>query len=171
MAMQAKRKPGPWLFLALVILAYAATALWAPDLARQALAAFPATLGQLAAVLALVFLLMFLGERFLTPARTRAWLGPSSGMKGWLLAAAAGVLSTGPIYPWYGLLADLRTKGMRTGLVAVLLYARAIKLPLLPLMAHYFGLRYTVVLVLGMVGFSLLNGLAMERLNPPPKSP
>jgi len=162
--MQGKRKLGGWLFLAGVILAHGATALVEPDLARRALASFVAMLREVAPVLVLVFVLMFLAERFLTPARTRAWLGRGSGLRGWLLAVVAGVISTGPVYSWYALLAELRDKGMRTALVAVLLYARAIKLPLLPLLAHYFGLRYMLVLSLLIAGFSIVNGLVMERL-------
>ena len=162
--MRGQRKLGGWLFLAGVILAHGATALVEPDRARQALASFVAMLREVAPVLVLVFVLMFLAERFLTPGRTRAWLGQGSGLRGWLLAVAAGVISTGPVYTWYALLAELRKKGMRTALVAVLLYARAIKLPLLPLLAHYFGLRYMLVLSLLIAGFSILNGLFMERL-------
>jgi len=162
--MQGKRKLGGWLFLAGVILAQGATALVEPDLARRALASFVAMLREVAPVLVLVFVLMFLAERFLTPARTRAWLGRGSGLRGWLLALVAGVISTGPVYTWYALLAELRKKGMRTALVAVVLYARAIKLPLLPLLAHYFGLRYMLVLSLLIAIFSIVNGLVMERL-------
>jgi zinc transporter ZupT len=84
-----------------------------------------------------------------------------SGLTGWLLAVLAGVISTGPVYTWYALLAELRGKGMRIALVAVVLYARAIKLPLL---AHYFGLRYMLVLSLLIAGFSIVNGLLKERL-------
>lgn len=57
----------------------------------------------------------------------------------------AGVLSAGPAYAWYTLLAGLRGQDMRRALVAAFLYARAVKLPLLPIMAHYFGMAYTVV--------------------------
>ena len=162
--MQGKRKLGVWLFLAGVLLVHGATALVEPDLARQALASFVTMLGEVAPVLVLVLALMFLAERFLTPARTRTWLGRGSGLHGWLIAVVAGVISTGPVYTWYALLAELRDKGMRTALVAVLLYARAIKLPLLPLLAHYFGLRYMLVLSLFIAGFSIVNGLLMERL-------
>ena len=91
----------------------------------------------------------------------------------WLYVAfglAAGMLSTGPAYAWYGLLADLRTRGMRSALLAVLLYARAIKLPLLPLLAHYFGFAYMLVLSLFIALFALLNGWAMERLFPEPEN-
>ncbi len=168
--MAGKRKLGGWLFLGLAFLAQVATALIEPALAYQALAAFVAMLQAVASMLALVFVLMFLAERYLDPRRTRVWLGQGSGPRGWMLAVLAGVISTGPVYAWYGLLADLRAKGMRTALVAVVLYARAIKLPLLPLLAHYFGLGYMLVLSLLIAGFAILNGLVMERLARPPKT-
>jgi uncharacterized membrane protein YraQ (UPF0718 family) len=162
--MPGKRKLGGWLFLMLVLLAHGATAIVEPALARRAMASTLDMLGQVAPVLVLVLALMFLAERFLTPGRTRAWLGRGSGLRGWLLAVMAGIVSTGPVYTWYALLAELRQKGMRTALVAVLLYARAIKLPLLPLLAHYFGLRYVLVLSLLIAFFAIVNGLLMERL-------
>lgn len=165
-AQPGKRKLGGWLFLALVLLAHGLTALVDPGRAQQALAAFAAMLREVAPVLVLVVGLMYLAERFLSPARTRAWLGRGSGLRGWLLALAAGVVSTGPVYSWYALLAELRTKGMRTALVAVVLYARAIKLPLLPLLAHYFGLGYMLLLSLFIAAFAIVNGLVLERLIP-----
>lgn len=168
--MQGKRKLGGWLFLALVLAAYAATVLVDRGLARVAFADFLAMFGKVVPVLALVFVLMFLVELFLSPERVEGWLGRRSGLRGWLLALAAGVLSTGPVYTWYALLAELREKGMRTALVAVVLYARAIKLPLAPLLAHYFGLRYMLVLSLFIAAFSIANGLAMERLLREPES-
>ena len=54
---------------------------------------------------------------------------------------------------------------MRSELIAVLLYARAVKLPLLPLMAHYFGAPFTVVLSLRILVFALVSGLVMRRLS------
>lgn len=164
--MLGKHKLGNWLFLALVLLAYGATGLAEPGLARQAWAGFVRMLGEVVPLLALVLVLMSLAERYLSPQRTRAWLGPDAGPRAWLLALVAGILSTGPIYPWYGLLAELRARGMRPALIAVMLYARAIKLPLLPLLGHYFGLRYAVVLSLSIAAFAILNGLAMDRLVP-----
>lgn len=158
--------PGGWLFLTLVVAAHGVTAVLAPDKAGAAVDTFLPMLGKVAPVLLAVLALMLLSERFLTPQRVERWLGRDSGRRGWLLAAAAGTIATGPVYAWYALLAELRRKGMRTGLVATLLYARAIKLPLLPLMAHYFGLRYTLVLSTWILGFAFLNGLVMERLEP-----
>jgi len=160
---------GGWLFLALVVLAHGVAAALDPGLGAQARAAFLRMLESVAPVLALVFALIFLVERFLTPERTQAWLGRGAGPRGWLLALLAGVISTGPVYAWYALLAELRAKGMRTALIAVALYARAIKLPLLPLLAHYFGLRYMLVLSLWLAVFAIVNGLLTERLLPAPE--
>ena len=77
-----------------------------------------------------------------------------------------GIFATGPVYAWYAVLHDLRDKGMRSSLVSVMLYARAVKLPLLPLLVYYFGLAYTVVLVVYLLLFAILSGLIMERMEP-----
>ncbi|MCO5763486.1 MAG: hypothetical protein NHG36_18615 [Chromatiaceae bacterium] len=159
------RKPlkfAGWFFLAAILLAYGATALAKPGLAYQAMHRFLGMIEAIAPVLVTVFLLLFLTERLLTPGPTQAWLGRNSGLRGWLTALAAGILGTGPIYAWYALLAKLRAKGMRPALVAVVLYARAIKLPLLPLLSFYFGMTYAVILSLLIATFAILNGLAME---------
>ncbi len=68
------------------------------------------------------------------------------GVKGWLIALFIGLLSHGPMYAWYPMLDDLRQKGLRDGYIATFFYARAVKLPLLPLMVDYFGFRFTVIL-------------------------
>jgi hypothetical protein len=39
--------------------------------------------------------------------------------------------------------------------------------PLLPLLFHYFGTAYSVVLSLYQAGVALLSGLVMERIGPP----
>lgn len=168
--MKATHGSGGWIFVALVIAAHGATALVAPQIAQRALSAFTRMTVEIAPVLALVFALLFVAGRFLTPERTRAWLGRDSGPRGWLAAVLAGVISTGPVYAWYGLLAELRDKGMRTGLVATVLYARAIKLPLLPMLAHYFGVGYMLALSLLLAVLAVLNGLLMERLERIPGS-
>ena len=151
------------MFLATVVTAYGVTALVEADKARAAVAAFLPMLGMVAPVLLLVLALMILSERFFTPRRVGRWLGRDAGPGAWFIAVGAGALATGPIYPWYVLLADLRRKGMPPELIAALLYARAIKLPLLPLMAHYFGAPFTLVLSGWILAFAWLSGLVMRR--------
>jgi len=160
----AKAGHGRWWFLAAVAAMYAVCAALAPELALRALAHAWQALRHMLPVLALVFVLMFIFDLVLNPQRVAQHLGHPGGARGWLLALAAGILSAGPIYAWYPLLAELRGKGMRASTAAVFLYARAIKLPLLPLLFHYFGTAYSVVLSLYLAGFALLSGLVMERI-------
>lgn len=150
---------GGWLFLGLMLLIYCATALIDFTLARQSLLFFGEVFIQIVPVLVLVFVLMVLLNLFLTPKRIKNYLGKTSGLKGWLLAMVSGIFSTGPIYTWYILLGELKQRGMKTSLVAVFLYSRAVKLPLLPLLIHYFGVQYTLILSLYLICFSILSGI------------
>jgi hypothetical protein len=50
---------------------------------------------------------------------------------------------------------------MRASLASAFLYSRAIKLPLLPLMVHYFGGLYTAVLCIYLLVFAFVSGIAM----------
>jgi uncharacterized membrane protein YraQ (UPF0718 family) len=156
---------GRWWFLAIVAALYAVCAALAPDLALHALAHTWQALRRMLPVLALVFVLMVVFDLTLSPRQVVQHLGRPGGALGWLIALVAGILSAGPIYSWYPLLAELRGKGMRASTAAVFLYARAIKLPLLPLLFHYFGTAYSVVLSLYLAGFALLSGLVMERID------
>jgi uncharacterized membrane protein YraQ (UPF0718 family) len=92
------------------------------------------------------------------------YVGKESGIKGWLLTVSAGILSHGPIYIWYPLLKDLRNHGMNIGLIAVFLYNRAIKIPLLPLMIYYFGLIFVVVLAIYMIIASVIQGKFVDMV-------
>lgn len=113
-------------------------------------------------VLAVVVAIMALVNYLLKPRQVAAHLGAESGVKGWLLAAAGGVVSHGPIYVWYPLLRELQQKGMRPGLTATFLYNRAVKIPLLPVMIYYFGVAYVGVLMTAMMAASLLEGKLVD---------
>lgn len=158
---RARKGRGGWVFLGVVALLYAVTAVLDPGLMREALAFFVQILDRVIPVLAIVFVLLFVLDLVLSPKRVRRLVGERSGMKGWVAAVAGGILSTGPIYAWYVLLGELRGKGMKTSLAAAFLCSRAVKLPLLPLLIHYFGLRYTLVLSAYLIGFAVLNGVLM----------
>ena len=160
---QKNQRRGGWLFLLIVLAAYGITGVVDTGTAREALAFFGKILRQVLPLLALVFFLLLACDLLIKPEWIRRNLGADSGLKGWLIAAVGGVLATGSIYVWYALLRELREKGMRSALAAVFLYSRAIKLPLLPLMVHYFGVIYTGVLCLYLLGFSFLNGMLMLK--------
>jgi len=68
------------------------------------------------------------------------------------------------MYAWYPMIADLRSHGLKDGLVVVFFYTRAIKLPLLPLMIDYFGVSFTLVLSFYILIGALLQGWIFEQL-------
>jgi uncharacterized membrane protein YraQ (UPF0718 family) len=108
---------------------------------------------------------MFLTNFFFRRDSILRLLGKGSGFRGWTVAIAGGIASSGPIYMWYPLLGDLKDKGMKDSLVAAFLYNRAVKIPLLPMMVHYFGWPFALVLSIYMIAFSVVNGILVQRLS------
>jgi uncharacterized membrane protein YraQ (UPF0718 family) len=159
-----KRRRGGWWFLAAVLALYAVVGFTDPVGTEKALGFFGQVMAQVLPVLGLVFILLLLANLLLDEKRIKRHLGRESGVRGWLAALAGGVLSVGPVYAWYALLAEMRGKGMRSALIATFLYSRALKLPLLPLMIHYFGLAYTIVLSMYLLVFAIIGGLVHERI-------
>ena len=160
-----KRGAGGWIFLLMVLAAYGVISVNDTETVRQALSFFRKTMGSMLPILAMVFLLLLAIDLLLEGKWIKRNLGREAGLKSWLIASVGGVLATGPVYPWYALLGELREKEMRASLAAVFLYSRAIKLPLLPLMIHYFGTAYTLVLCLYLLGFSIVNGVLMVKFD------
>jgi uncharacterized membrane protein YraQ (UPF0718 family) len=112
--------------------------------------------------LCLVFFIMLLINLFLRPASVAKFLGKGSGIRGIILAAVAGIISTGPIYAWYPLLKDLKDKGAGESSIAIFLYNRAVKPFLLPVMIGYFGWLYVVILTILMVLASIAVGFSVS---------
>jgi uncharacterized membrane protein YraQ (UPF0718 family) len=153
-----------WLFLIAVILLYLILGLWELEIAVAALKVFLALLKRILPVLGIVFALIFLSNLLLNPKIVSRYLGKGANKRGWPVAIIAGILSMGPIYLWYPLLGELKAKGMRDALIAVFLYNRAVKIPLVPVMIYYFGLRVVIIVTVLMILFSIGNGLLVERL-------
>ncbi|HEB50044.1 MAG TPA: permease [Desulfobulbus sp.] len=152
------------LFLLLVVLAYLVLAWYNAPAAFHALRRGGLLLLRLLPVFAVVIGLIATVNYFLRPALIVRWLGRESGLRGWLLALLAGVISHGPMYAWYPMVRDLRSHGGRDGLVVVFLFARCIKVPLLPIMVDSFGLRFTLVLSGYILAGALVQGWLMERI-------
>lgn len=159
-----ERIGGGWVFLILMCVLYVVVALFNPVLIENSLSYFARIIWNIISILILVFGIMLVSNAVMRTERTKRYLGEASGVKGWLIAMAGGVLSTGPIYMWYPLLSDLKEKGMKTSLMAAFLYNRAIKIPLMPMMIFYFGWPFTIILTIYMLLFSVVNGLLVGRL-------
>lgn len=155
---------GGWLFMIAVIILYGVAAIIHPESAGNALLESGRLGLNILPSFVLVVVLLFLSHIFLDAKRVGRLLGARSGIRGWALSIIAGILSAGPIYMWYPLLADLKEQGMTDGYIATFLYNRAVKLPLLPIMITYFGTPFVVVLMVYMVVFSVANGLIVQAI-------
>lgn len=156
-----------WIFLGAVVLVWLAVAVIAPEYAARAITLFSGLLMKVLPTLALVFVLLFLANLLTDQPWLKRGLASRPGLHGWLIAVVAGVLASGSLYVWYALVGELRQKGMRPGLAAAFLYAFSVKLPLLPLLVHFFGLTYAVVLNAYLILFAVLGALLVERLEAP----
>ncbi|WP_416768704.1 permease [Sulfurimonas sp. ST-25] len=165
-----KKAPAPALkcngciLLAVTLLVYGTAALFAPD---KTLAAAEESLGilmKILPILLVVFFLTALLNTFLKPKSIAKHLGKGARLRGWFIALFGGILSHGPGYVWYPMLADLRSQGARDGLIVAFFYARAIKLPWLPVMISYFGIGFTLVLSFYILLGAWLQGIIADKI-------
>jgi uncharacterized membrane protein YraQ (UPF0718 family) len=154
---------GSWRFLAVVVLIYGGFLLFDTATSLKMVNCSAGILADIIPIFLTVSVLVFLSDYFISPRFIIKYLRQNSLLK-WLLVIIGGILSTGPIYMWYPLLAELRSKVLDDGMVACFLYNRAIKIPLLPITILYFGWRYVVVLGAVMVGASVFQGFIINQI-------
>ena len=116
-------------------------------------------------ILLFVFFLMALLNTLVDEKSIAKHLGEGSALKGWSIALVSGILSPGSAYVWYPLLQDLRNKGVNDGLIITFLYARAIKIPWIPMMISYFGLSFTVIFSIYILVGALHQGMLANQLD------
>ncbi|MCK4997185.1 hypothetical protein KAS08_02680 [Candidatus Pacearchaeota archaeon] len=158
-----KQLSGSWYFLLTVILVYALFSILNKELYLSSIGFFNQIIYKIIPIFILVFILMTLSNYFITPKVVIKHL-KDKGIKKWFFVIVGGILSSGPIYMWYPLLADLKKKGLSYGLIACFLYNRAIKIPLLPLMIVYFSWQYIFVLIIVMIFVSIVQGILINKL-------
>ncbi|MDD3770594.1 MAG: permease [Sulfuricurvum sp.] len=154
---------GIW-FLLGVAVAYGVLWGFDPHSGLKALEKSGTIVWSLLPIFAFVILITALVNYFLKPARFVKHFGAESGKKGWFLSLASGVLSHGPMYAWYPMLQEMRERGIREGYLVAFLYARSIKIPLLPLMVEYFGWLFTIVLTVYILLGSWIQGVVSNRI-------
>ena len=159
-----KRIQGKWYFLIIVILAYLFLLFFNRELFYSCISFFQNILLKIIPIFIAVFILMVFTNYFITQEfiikHTR-----KRGVKKWFFIIIGGILSSGPIYMWYPLLADLKSKGLSYGFIACFLYNRAIKIPLLPLIILYFGWKFVIILSLTMIAASVIQGIIINKID------
>jgi len=155
--------PKPWYFLIIVLIAYIILFFYSQNQFYSCLSFFGSILLKIIPIIILVFVLMTFSNYFITPEFILKHIR-EKGIRKWFYVIIGGILSSGPIYMWYPLLADLKHKGLNYGLIACFLYNRAIKIPLLPLAILYFGWKYVIVLSFVMIAMSVIQGILIDRV-------
>ncbi|MBC8391043.1 MAG: hypothetical protein H8E17_00535 [Deltaproteobacteria bacterium] len=153
-----------WKFCIGVFVVYGIVAVFDIHVARVSFLNFLGMFLKILPILGVVFMVMIAVNLYFTPKRTQKYLGKESGATGWIYAIVAGIFISGPPYVLYPLLGEMKKRGMRNSLLAVLLYNRNVKIPFIPAMIYYFGLKFTVFISLYIIIFSVLNGKLIEAL-------
>ena len=115
-------------------------------------------------ILVIVIIFTAILNYFLKPEQIARHLGEEGGWRGWIISLISGILSHGPMYIWYPMIEDLKKHGLRNGYIAAFFYSRAIKLPLLPIMVHYFGWLFVLLLSLYTVFAAWIQGKIIDKL-------
>jgi len=158
-----KQLPGSWYFLGTIVIVYLLLSVFNKGIYLDSLSFFNQIIYKIIPIFILVFILMTLSNYFITPKFVMKHL-QEKGLKKWFFVIVGGILSSGPIYMWYPLLADLKNKGLSYGLIACFLYNRAIKIPLIPLAIVYFNWQYILVLLIVMIFASVIQGILLNKL-------
>ena len=161
--LQLKKISGAWFFFILIVTLYLFLFFVNPSLCISSLIFFRQILIKIIPIFLLVWFLMVIANYFITPKFVFKYFDKKSANK-WFFAIIGGILSEGPIYIWYPLLADLKKKGLDYGFVACFLYNRAIKLPILPAAIYYFGWKYILILAIIMVMASISQGIIINKI-------
>ena len=152
------------IFILFILIFYIITFFITPKIFITAINFSIETILKVLPIMALVFLLVFLSNIFINSSKIKKHFGEEAGVKGWLLSIIGGVISSGPVYMWYPLLADFKEKGMRNSFIIAFIYARAIKIQILPLMLFYFGFKFTIIFNILILVFSAINGFVVEKI-------
>ncbi len=154
---------GNWIFLISILFLYLFTLFLNKNLFLNSILYAKNVAIEVIPILIIVFVLTFLANIWLTNKKANKLLIRKSGPIQYLAAIVLGILSSGPIYMWYPLLSELKEKGLKNSLIAIFLYNRAVKIPLMPMIIYYFGLPFLLVTTCFMIIFSLINGYFVAK--------
>ncbi len=154
---------GYWLTLVIIGLY-----LWAftidPGKAGQALARGLDILVSALPIIIAVFGLVGLTQAWISRDRVSQMVGQESGWRGLLLAALCGTILIGPAYIIFPLLMSLHQQGARWAVVATVLAAYTVKIPMIPLEILFLGWKFSLVRGVLTLLLAIPMGLLLEKL-------
>jgi len=153
-----------WVLLVVVILLYLITLFFNQNIFFNSLLYAKRVFIEVLPILIVMFILIFFSNLWLSSNKIKKILTKKPGFWQYFSSVVLGILSTGPIYMWYPLLAELKEKGLKNSLITIFLYNRAVKIALIPMIIYYFGVPFLLITTFLMILFSLLNGLVVQKL-------
>jgi hypothetical protein len=113
-------------------------------------------------ILLLVYVIIFIFNFLISNKKILNFLKRWSYTRKLLFSVLFGILSSWPVYLWYWLLKQLQDVGLSLGHIATFSYARAIKLPMLPIMITYFWLKFSIIFILVLLVFSFIQSFFVD---------
>ena len=163
--MKKNNKNGKWIFLIVVSVIYLSTYFLFQDKFGLISSMFLDLVIKIIPIFIVVFLLMVLINYFIDNKMIKKTMTDKSSHKLWLISIVSGIISMGPIYLWYPIMKELLDKGLKYRYVAAFLYNRGIKLQLLPMLILYFGITYSLTLMIVMAVLSIPQAIIIEKLS------
>jgi len=148
-------------------------ALWVPfpALAVQSARQWSVGIGEVLAIVPSVLILISLFDVWVPKEAVERSLGPSSGLRGILLALLLGTGAAGPLYAAFPIGLSLREKGARTANLVIFLGAWAtIKVPMLMMESAFLGTRFAMLRLAITLPGIIACGFVMEFLEPSPST-
>jgi hypothetical protein len=161
--MNFKKIPFSWMFFIIICIGYFLLFILNSANFFLSLKLFSEIFYKLIPTLFLIFFLLIFFNYFASRKFILSFIH-KKGIKKWFFMILAGILSVGPIYMWYPLLSDLKSKGLSYGFISCFLYNRSIKLPLLPLFLIYFSWVYILILGLVIIFASIIQAVIIDKL-------
>lgn len=152
-------------FMLFVFLIYAVLFFVNSSIIIRSLQAFGNLLIKIIPLFMLILVLMALMNFFLHRERIEKWFISKKGLRRWVVAVFAGIISSGPIFMWFPLLRKLKDRGIEYGYISCFVYARsAVKLPLLPIFLAYFSLGYFIIIAVVMIIMGVAQGIITNQI-------
>jgi len=159
-----KKIPNRYRFLTVVLLIYVTTSIFDMDFVFSSLKKSALNLFEILPIILFVYILMYLINRYVNTKIIQKHMGQESGIKGWLYAILGSIIISGPAYLLFPLIGELKKSGMKNSLIAIFLNNKNVQLSFLPPMVYYFGLRFTVVISIYIIIFTVLSGIIIDKV-------
>jgi len=151
-----------WIFLGIMIGIYIILFFLNHEIFTTAITFFQNILQKIAPIFVVIFGMMILVNKFVTPQFVLTHIKDSS-FKSWFFIIVGGIVAMGPPYIWYSLLKTLEEKGIPQKMIVCFLYVKSISLPFFPVLILSFGLKYALTLSAVLIVAGIIQAFLVEK--------